>query len=250
MGASPVKSSRLVLRRQRSLTVRFLACAAPFLAFSWAWLTARPSILRKAPPQPTLKGHSLMRRHELPLGTGTSTKALGQCWSQYTWALAAWPLPTKALTSALLASFGDLLAQLVSCKQEEFPRGQRIDFTRLARFAAVNGLLVGPTFHLWYGWLGEHIVSGTALKGALLRVLLDQLVFSPLFLFVFLMTIRSLASSPMTLATPPPRLWCKLDSAPSDSVCKLLDGSIVLPGALQQCHSSLHECRDVFLDGK
>jgi len=43
---------------------------------------------------------------------------------------------------------------------------------------------------------------------------------------------------------------CELDSAPSDSVCKLLDGSIVLPGALQQCHSSLHECRDVFLDGK
>lgn len=116
------------------------------------------------------------------------------------------PLLTKALTSAVLAALGDSLAQLSAGGEKG------LSTSRLVRFAAVNAVLVGPVFHFWYGWL-DSAFAQAGVGGALLRIVPDQLVFSPAFLFVFLCCIRSLSSSPLSLQPPPAKLWWKANCA-------------------------------------
>jgi len=136
-----------------------------------------------------------------------------QWWGLYTDAIDKWPILTKACTSAILAALGDALAQLVvlgataqSGAGSPGLAAQSLDVMRLVNFALINGLLVGPTFHAWYGWLGTH-VSRPGISGALLRIVPDQLVFSPLFLFVFLLCVRSLGAQPLAWKPPSLELW-------------------------------------------
>eukprot|EP00270_Netrium_digitus_P008589 TRINITY_DN257_c0_g1_i1.p1 TRINITY_DN257_c0_g1~~TRINITY_DN257_c0_g1_i1.p1 ORF type:complete len:305 (-),score=55.29 TRINITY_DN257_c0_g1_i1:277-1191(-) len=89
------------------------------------------------------------------------------------------PLATKALTAGLLNLLADLFCQVV------VERVHLLDGRRLLSFAAIGCLIVGPVLHYWYGILSSIIrVEGRA--GVVLRLFVDQFIFSPLSVVTFI----------------------------------------------------------------
>ncbi|XP_031473754.1 protein sym-1 [Nymphaea colorata] len=99
------------------------------------------------------------------------------------------PVLTKALTSALLTFIGDSISQLL------IERVPTWDLKRTFLFAFLGMVLVGPTLHFWYLSLSQ-LVSLSGVSGVFLRLLLDQFIFSPLFIGVFLSTLVVLEGRP------------------------------------------------------
>lgn len=116
------------------------------------------SALQRYPAPRRLAGRAGCGGHN----TNRLADIIHRSWSSYLDALNNWPVLTKSLTSAVLAALGDFLAQLVSltfATSGVFCMSQ-LEVPRMLRFAAVNGLLVAPTFHLWYGRL-VRLLPGT-----------------------------------------------------------------------------------------
>mmetsp|Transcript_19764 Transcript_19764/g.38705 ORF Transcript_19764/g.38705 Transcript_19764/m.38705 type:complete len:196 (-) Transcript_19764:381-968(-) len=112
--------------------------------------------------------------------------------SAYDEALQRRPVLTKCLTSGAIAGAGDLLAQTFFAEENA-----TFDAARFARFATLGGVLVGPTLHVWYGYLGSKIVGRSA-SATLKRVVLDQTVFTPIFLPIFLVSVGILEGKGLT----------------------------------------------------
>mmetsp|Transcript_98903 Transcript_98903/g.251056 ORF Transcript_98903/g.251056 Transcript_98903/m.251056 type:complete len:242 (-) Transcript_98903:301-1026(-) len=123
---------------------------------------------------------------------GDGTVAVTALWAAYLAALASQPVITKAVTSAVISSFGNLFCQIVV-----EGRGT-VDAGRLLRFALLNAFYVAPVLHVWFGFLNRQIPR-PGLAGAALRMLPDQLLVSPIFNFGFLFL---LFSSSGTLVVP------------------------------------------------
>ncbi|MCO5580411.1 hypothetical protein L7F22_034277 [Adiantum nelumboides] len=99
------------------------------------------------------------------------------------------PVTTKAITSALLTLFGDLVCQLMIEKSET------INLTRLGIFTVLGLVLVGPTLHFWYLTLSKLLQGpGTTRAGA--RLILDQFFFSPIFIGIFISALMTLEGHP------------------------------------------------------
>lgn len=116
----------------------------------------------------------------------------GDKWSFLSWYLALlgkYPVPVKALTSALLTLIGDLVCQLVIDKV------QSLDLKRTFVFTFLGFALVGPTLHFWYLYLSK-LVTLPGASGAILRLVLDQFLFSPIFIGVFLSSLVTLEGRP------------------------------------------------------
>lgn len=116
----------------------------------------------------------------------------GSNWSFLQWylaLLAKYPVATKAVTSALLTLIGDLICQLAI---EQVPS---LDHKRTFLFTLLGLVLVGPTLHFWYSHLNK-MVTMTGASGAFLRLLIDQFLFSPIFIGVFLSTLVTLEGRP------------------------------------------------------
>lgn len=116
----------------------------------------------------------------------------GGTWSFLSWymaLLAKYPVPVKALTSAILNLIGDLICQLVIDKV------QTPDLKRTFLFSFLGLVLVGPTLHFWYLYLSQ-LVTLPGTSGAILRLVLDQFLFSPIFLGVFLSSLVTLEGRP------------------------------------------------------
>ncbi|CAN6454596.1 unnamed protein product [Victoria cruziana] len=109
--------------------------------------------------------------------------------SWYARHLEEFPVLTKSLTSALLTFIGDSICQLLI---EQLPT---LDVKRTFLFAFLGMVLVGPTLHFWYLSLCN-LVSLPGGSGAFIRLLLDQFIFSPLFIGVFLSTLVVLEGRP------------------------------------------------------
>ncbi|KAJ0099526.1 hypothetical protein Patl1_21064 [Pistacia atlantica] len=60
-----------------------------------------------------------------------------------------------------------------------------LDLKRTFLFTLLGLVLVGPTLHFWYLYLSK-LVTLPGASGAFLRLLLDQFIFSPIFIGVFL----------------------------------------------------------------
>ncbi|CAM9788893.1 unnamed protein product [Ectocarpus sp. 12 AP-2014] len=126
------------------------------------------------------------------------------------------PLTTKAVTSGAIAFAGDVSCQLlaleVAKREEEQSSAQdvdeheqhepfgdggarsvasEIDWGRTLRFTLVGAAVVAPALHAWYGFLIRRL-PGTAPATVVKRVALDQLLFAPGFLAVFLSTVMLL----------------------------------------------------------
>jgi len=132
-------------------------------------------------------------------------------WNWYLNSLATRPILTKSVTSACLSAFSDLLSQRLSGT----PRNQLIYKSAWKQFFI--GLCVrGPVFHHWLmtleAFCQKHVMppierhwrradsdSDAAksefpvkLSGAVARMLIDQLFFTPLFLVVYFHIIGTL----------------------------------------------------------
>ncbi|KAF4359970.1 hypothetical protein F8388_004477 [Cannabis sativa] len=113
-------------------------------------------------------------------------------WSFLSWylgLLAKYPVATKAVTSALLTLVGDLICQIAI---DQVPS---LDLKRTFLFTLLGLVLVGPTLHFWYFFLSKSVTLQGG-SGALLRLLLDQFLFSPIFIGVFLSTLVTLEGRP------------------------------------------------------
>jgi len=108
-------------------------------------------------------------------------------WGMYLRSLESNPLATKCFTSGILNSFGDLFAQFMFENAAE----KGCDWRRTGVFTLLGAFLVGPALHFWYGSLNKIVavmgVTGTASATASLA--LDQLVFAPAFLAVFIASL-------------------------------------------------------------
>ncbi|XVE60939.1 hypothetical protein DITRI_Ditri06bG0001100 [Diplodiscus trichospermus] len=124
-------------------------------------------------------------------------------WSFLSWylaLLARYPVLTKAVTSALLTFVGDLICQLAI---DHVPS---LDVKRIFLFTLLGLVLVGPTLHFWYLHL-SNLVKLPGASGAFLRLLLDQFLFSPIFIGVFLSTLVTLEGRPSQVVPKLQQEW-------------------------------------------
>ncbi|KAI3421603.1 uncharacterized protein J3R85_012113 [Psidium guajava] len=132
-------------------------------------------------------------------GAGNS----GNNWSLLSWyltLLAKYPVVTKAVTSALLTFLGDLICQLV------IDQAPSLDLKRNFLFTFLGLVMVGPTLHFWYLYLSR-LVTVPGASGAFVRLLLDQFIFSPLFIGVFLATLVTLEGRPSDVVPKLQQEW-------------------------------------------
>lgn len=97
----------------------------------------------------------------------------------YTRALIVAPLPTKAITAAVVAATGDAFAQRAD------PAAAQYDVGRAATFASFGALYTGAFQHSLFSWLDAHC------HGAALASLLERYV---------LLDVRDPRSNPQSLA--------------------------------------------------
>uniref|UniRef100_A0A7N0THS7 Uncharacterized protein n=1 Tax=Kalanchoe fedtschenkoi TaxID=63787 RepID=A0A7N0THS7_KALFE len=125
-------------------------------------------------------------------GGETGDGGSGNKWSFLSWYLGLLktnPVLTKALTSASLTLIGDLICQVVI---DQVPS---LDLNRTFVFTFLGMALVGPTLHFWYLYLSK-LVTVPGVSGTLLRLLLDQFVFAPTFIGVFLTALVTMEGRP------------------------------------------------------
>ncbi|CAK7562922.1 MAG: Protein required for ethanol metabolism [Sporothrix epigloea] len=96
--------------------------------------------------------------------------------------LAARPLLTQSVTTAILFATGDITAQQLVERRGAADH----DVVRTGRMALYGGTVFGPAATTWYGILQRHVVLSTPRKTMLARVAADQLLFAPVFCGVFL----------------------------------------------------------------
>ncbi|TLD28655.1 hypothetical protein PspLS_03540 [Pyricularia sp. CBS 133598] len=102
--------------------------------------------------------------------------------------LAARPLLTQSITTAVLFATGDITAQQLVEK-----RGlEKHDFVRTGRMFAYGGIIFGPAATTWFGILQRRVVLKNANATILARVAVDQSLFAPTFVGIFLSSMAIL----------------------------------------------------------
>jgi hypothetical protein len=120
-----------------------------------------------------------------------------------------YPLGTKAITCALISGAGDLACQSLVHDDNDTKADRKRqllqstddvstrpllywwDATRTFQFILLGGVLTAPAIHVWYGALARWLPS-TSARSVAKRVLLDQAVFTPVFLPVWLVSLWTL----------------------------------------------------------
>ncbi|PSS15753.1 Protein sym-1 like [Actinidia chinensis var. chinensis] len=135
-------------------------------------------------------------------GSGSGSGGRGN-WTLLSWYLSLLekhPVLTKAVTSAFLTFIGDLICQVMI---DQVPS---LDLKRTFLFTLLGLVLVGPTLHFWYLYLSK-LVTMSGASGAFLRLLLDQFLFSPIFIGVFLSTLITLEGRPSEVVPKLQQEW-------------------------------------------
>ncbi|KAM3319403.1 protein sym-1 isoform X1 [Capsicum chacoense] len=125
-------------------------------------------------------------------GSDSNSDGGGRNWSVLAWYLSLlekYPVWTKAITSALLTLFGDLICQLW------IDQVASVDVKRTFLFTFLGFALVGPTLHFWYLYLSR-LITTPGVTGTLMRLVLDQFLFAPIFVGVFLSSLVTLEGRP------------------------------------------------------
>ncbi|CAM9679690.1 unnamed protein product, partial [Ectocarpus fasciculatus] len=99
------------------------------------------------------------------------------------------PVLTKCVTSAAISAGADATCQYLESTKKKF------DFARFGKFTLLGMVLVGPTLHYWYGYLARNFAENSMLN-VLKRLALDQLVFTPGFITVFMSSVLVLDGRP------------------------------------------------------
>lgn len=121
-----------------------------------------------------------------------------RAWSAYLGALSTQPVLTKAVTAAAISALGNIICQVLL-------EGEAIDPARMLKFALLNALYITPIIHVWHLVLNKFsLFTKPGLVGAMLRLLPDQLLFSPPFNYGLMIL---LFSSPGNLVIPGVDEW-------------------------------------------
>mmetsp|Transcript_13640 Transcript_13640/g.20056 ORF Transcript_13640/g.20056 Transcript_13640/m.20056 type:complete len:237 (-) Transcript_13640:346-1056(-) len=99
-------------------------------------------------------------------------------WDSYMTNLEENPILTKACTSFVGFSVGDVLAQKFIATEGDF------DYKRLARLATFGFTIHGTIGHFWYNWLDE-VLAGTSPQVVVAKVFIDQVLWNPVFGVLF-----------------------------------------------------------------
>ncbi|KAH7690864.1 Mpv17/PMP22 protein [Dioscorea alata] len=118
----------------------------------------------------------------------------------YSMALDKHPVLTKSITSALLTLIGDSISQLM------IEQASKLDLKRSLIFTTLGFVLVGPTLHFWYLSLSK-LVTTPGASGAFVCLLLDQFLFSPIFIGVFLSLVVILEGRPSQVVPKLKQEW-------------------------------------------
>ncbi|KAK3187578.1 Protein required for ethanol metabolism [Lecanicillium sp. MT-2017a] len=106
----------------------------------------------------------------------------------YNGRLAARPLLTQSITTAVLFATGDITAQqLVEKKGLE-----KHDLTRTGRMALYGGVVFGPAATTWFNFLARRVTFTNKRVETLGRVFVDQSVFAPTMIGVFLSSMATM----------------------------------------------------------
>ena len=107
------------------------------------------------------------------------------------------PLLTRAVTTAVLAAIGDLLAQSVasapraeasSAGPSSSSGGGGCDLRRTAVMAGWGGVCAGPFNHFWYNWLERAVVLRNPMHAVGLKIALDHVAYAPVLVGFFAWT--------------------------------------------------------------
>lgn len=100
-------------------------------------------------------------------------------WASYKKQLIKRPLPTKAITSACVASLSDIIAQRLVGTQYSLQRTLKM---------ALWGLLIGaPSAHFWHYYLQKWFArKADNFETVIQKVILDQLTFGPAYNLAFM----------------------------------------------------------------
>jgi hypothetical protein len=101
-------------------------------------------------------------------------------WVAYESKLAAFPLPTKMLTSLTLMTTGDVLAQNLD------PNVEKFDPQRTASMAALGFFCHAPYFHFWYRWLDPRFKGTGIMTSVMPKLALELAITGPAYLVVVL----------------------------------------------------------------
>ncbi|OQR88358.1 hypothetical protein THRCLA_10378 [Thraustotheca clavata] len=122
----------------------------------------------------------------------SSSKESFSPWQRYLLLLETKPLPTKIISSAGIAAFGDFTCQTVF---EDHP----FDTKRFMIFTTLGGVYIAPTLHVWYGFLNR-AVTGVGKLAVVKRMMLDQFVFAPTFMASFFAVLTATNDSEISIA--------------------------------------------------
>lgn len=109
----------------------------------------------------------------------------------YQRSLAARPLLTQSLTTAVLFAVGDITAQQAI---EKKGLGKH-ELARTGRMFAYGGAVFGPAATTWFKILSKRVVLQNKNAEILARVACDQLIFAPTFIGIFLGSMAVLEGS-------------------------------------------------------
>ncbi|KAJ6747666.1 PEROXISOMAL MEMBRANE PROTEIN 2 [Salix koriyanagi] len=121
-----------------------------------------------------------------------------------------------------------------------------LDLKRTFVFTFLGLVLVGPTLHFWYLYLSK-LVTLPGASGAFLRLLVDQFVFSPIFIGVFLSTLVTLEGRPSEVIPKLQQEWFSAVLANWQlwvpfPVSKLPFCPPAISGSCCECHRFSLEC--------
>lgn len=94
-------------------------------------------------------------------------------------------LVTNIVGSGVLMVFGDVVAQEIEFRRG-LPDAKRYDWARIGRMFIV-GALQGPLHHYVYNWM-DKIMPVANFKNVIKKILIDELIMSPLCIFIFFYT--------------------------------------------------------------
>jgi len=119
---------------------------------------------------------SLLGNKVNPLGSKVSFKSI---WEAYGRLVIKYPWRSQITQTAVLLAAGDVISQMVVERRNL----HTFEWTRVGRFF-VLGCMLAPVYRVWYVAL-DKMVKATGTTAVLKKVFLDQIVYAPPFLAMF-----------------------------------------------------------------
>jgi hypothetical protein len=87
--------------------------------------------------------------------------------------LIKYPLLTKSITSGFIAFCGDIACQTLQTRDI-----RKNDYLRTCKFTLLGCVFIGPSLHIWYGFLAKAFPN-SGLLSVFQRLACDQFIFAP-----------------------------------------------------------------------